>query len=141
MKKSTKTFADTAFSVGKAAEDRYYGEKTRLLLLLSLWLLLLCYHYGYCCCYLLHNYCLKTFRDLNLYDIKIVSTKWGNCPMDQLNLENEFHIWIDTNTVTSVDREIDIYVQVVGVLVLLVQVQAVVVLVVVLVLVLVIYSH
>jgi hypothetical protein len=55
---------------------------------------------------------LKSFKDLDLYDIKIVSTKWGNCPMDQLNPENEFHKWINSNTVTSIDREVDVYVQV-----------------------------
>ena len=26
---------------------------------------------------------LKSFKDLDLYDIKVVSTKWGNCPLDQ----------------------------------------------------------
>lgn len=55
---------------------------------------------------------LKSFKDLDLYDIKIVSTRWGNCPMDQLNPTDEFHNWIDSNTVTSVDREVDIFVQV-----------------------------
>ena len=55
---------------------------------------------------------LKSFKDLDLYDIKIVSTRWGNCPMDQLNPDNEFHQWIVSNSITSVDREIDVYVQV-----------------------------
>jgi glycosyltransferase involved in cell wall biosynthesis len=55
---------------------------------------------------------LKSFKDLDLYDIKVISTKWGNCPMDQLNPDNEFHKWINTHTVSSLDREVDIYVQV-----------------------------
>lgn len=55
---------------------------------------------------------LKSFKDLDLYDIKVVSTRWGNCPMDQLNPENEFHKWIIENTTTSVEREVDIFVQV-----------------------------
>lgn len=55
---------------------------------------------------------LKAFRELDLYDIKVVSTRWGNTPMDQLNPNDEFHRWILENIVVQVNREIDVYVQV-----------------------------
>jgi len=55
---------------------------------------------------------LLAFRALDLYDIKIVSTRWGNTPMDQLNPNDEYHRWILENIVTQVNREVDVYVQV-----------------------------
>lgn len=55
---------------------------------------------------------LKSFRDLNYYDIKIVSTRWGSTPMDQLNPEIEFDKWIIDNIVTEITQQPDVYVQV-----------------------------
>lgn len=55
---------------------------------------------------------LKSFRDLNYYDIKIVSTRWGSTPMDQLNPEIEFDKWIIDNIVTEITQQADVYVQV-----------------------------
>lgn len=55
---------------------------------------------------------LKSFRDLNYYDIKIVSTRWGSTPMDQLNPEIEFDKWILDNIVTEITQQADVYVQV-----------------------------
>ena len=55
---------------------------------------------------------LKSFKDLNYYDIKIVSTKWGATPMDQLNPEIEFDKWIIDNIVTQITQKPDVYVQV-----------------------------
>jgi glycosyltransferase involved in cell wall biosynthesis len=54
---------------------------------------------------------LKSFRDLNLYDIKIISTRWGVTPMDQLNPQNEFHNWIINNIVPTPPPNTDIFVQ------------------------------
>jgi len=54
---------------------------------------------------------LKSFRDLNYYDIKIVSTRWGSTPMDQLNPNNEFDNWVLNNLVTEINIQPDIYVQ------------------------------
>ncbi len=54
---------------------------------------------------------LKSFRDLDYYDIKIVSTKWGATPMDQLDPTNEFDKWIIENIVTQISQQPDVYVQ------------------------------
>jgi glycosyltransferase involved in cell wall biosynthesis len=54
---------------------------------------------------------LKAFRELDLYNIKIVSTRWGVTPMDQLDPQNEFHNWILNNIVPSPPPNIDVYVQ------------------------------
>jgi len=54
---------------------------------------------------------LKSFRDLDYYDIKIVSTRWGATPMDQLNPNDEFHKWILDNIVGEINIQPDVYVQ------------------------------
>lgn len=54
---------------------------------------------------------LKSFRDLNYYDIKIVSTRWGSTPMDQLNPDNEFDKWVIDSIVTQITQQPDVYVQ------------------------------
>ena len=54
---------------------------------------------------------LKSFRDLDYYDIKIVSTKWGATPMDQLDPTNEFDKWVIENIVTQISKQPDVYVQ------------------------------
>lgn len=54
---------------------------------------------------------LKSFKDLNYYDIKIVSTRWGSTPMDQLNPDNEFDNWVINNIVTQITQQPDVYVQ------------------------------
>ena len=54
---------------------------------------------------------LKSFKDLDYYDVKIVSTRWGNTPMDQLNPNDEFHQWILNNIVTEIHQQPDVYVQ------------------------------
>jgi glycosyltransferase involved in cell wall biosynthesis len=54
---------------------------------------------------------LKSFKDLNYYDIKIVSTRWGSTPMDQLNPNDEFHKWVLDNIVTQITQQPDVYVQ------------------------------
>lgn len=54
---------------------------------------------------------LKSFKDLGYYDIKIVSTRWGNTPMDQLNPGVEFDKWVIDNIVTEIHQQPDVYVQ------------------------------
>lgn len=54
---------------------------------------------------------LKSFRDLDYYDIKIVSTRWGATPMDQLNPNDEFHKWILDSIVSEINIQPDVYVQ------------------------------
>jgi glycosyltransferase involved in cell wall biosynthesis len=54
---------------------------------------------------------LFSLRELNIYDIKIVSTRWGNTPMDQLNPENEFDKWAIDNIVSEIHQQPDVYIQ------------------------------
>lgn len=54
---------------------------------------------------------LYSLKEMNLYDIKIVSTRWGNTPMDQLNPEKEFDKWILDNVVTEIHQQPDVYMQ------------------------------
>jgi glycosyltransferase involved in cell wall biosynthesis len=55
---------------------------------------------------------LKSLFELDKYEIKVVPTRWGMTPQDQLDPTNEFHQKILANCVTKVDREIDIFVQI-----------------------------
>lgn len=56
---------------------------------------------------------LKSLYDLDLYDIKIDSSDWGNTPMNVLDPKNNlFHLWIEENIITSLDETPDIYIQV-----------------------------
>jgi glycosyltransferase involved in cell wall biosynthesis len=55
---------------------------------------------------------LYSLYKLDKFDIKIISTRWGNTPMDALNYSNEFHNWIVNNIVTNVNEKPDIYMQV-----------------------------
>lgn len=54
---------------------------------------------------------LKSFRDLDLYNIKVISTRWGVTPMDQLTQENEFHNWILNNIIPTPPPNTDVFVQ------------------------------
>ena len=55
---------------------------------------------------------LKSLFKLDKYDVKIVPTRWGNTPQDQINPQTEFGQKILQNVVTKVDREIDIFIQI-----------------------------
>ena len=55
---------------------------------------------------------LKSLFELDKYDVKIVPTRWGNTPQDQINPQTEFGKKLLENIVTKVDREIDIFIQV-----------------------------
>ena len=55
---------------------------------------------------------LKSLFDLDRYDIKIVPTRWGNTPQDQINPQTEFGQNILKNIVTQLDRQPDIFIQV-----------------------------
>jgi len=55
---------------------------------------------------------LKSFYDLNLFDIKIDSSLWGVTPLTALENTNKFHNWINSNIVNQIERSPDIYVQV-----------------------------
>jgi glycosyltransferase involved in cell wall biosynthesis len=49
---------------------------------------------------------------LDKFDIKIISTRWGNTPMDALNYDNEFHKWVIENIIPGIQQKPDIYIQV-----------------------------
>ena len=55
---------------------------------------------------------LKSLFELDRYDIKIVPTRWGNTPQDQLDPSSEFGQKIIQNITTQVDRQPDIYIQI-----------------------------
>ena len=55
---------------------------------------------------------LKSLFELDRYDIKIVPTRWGNTPQDQLDPSSEFGQKIIQNIVTQLDRQPDIYIQI-----------------------------
>ena len=55
---------------------------------------------------------LKSLFELDRYDIKIVPTRWGNTPQDQLDPSSEFGQNIIQNIVTQLDRQPDIYIQI-----------------------------
>ena len=61
---------------------------------------------------------LRSLRDLDKFDIQIVSQKWGNTPMNALDENNEFHQWIESSMANFVDgrlqlpKQPDVWVQV-----------------------------
>jgi hypothetical protein len=55
---------------------------------------------------------LKSFRDMDLFDIKIDSCNWGATPKTALNKDDEYHKWILDNINDKFNTKPDIYVQV-----------------------------
>jgi glycosyltransferase involved in cell wall biosynthesis len=55
---------------------------------------------------------LKSLFELDKYDVKVVPTRWGNTPQDQINPQTEFGQKILQNIVTKLDIQPDIYIQV-----------------------------
>jgi glycosyltransferase involved in cell wall biosynthesis len=55
---------------------------------------------------------LKSLFDLDRYDIKVVPTRWGNTPQDQIDPQSEFGQNILQNIVTQLDRQPDIFIQI-----------------------------
>ena len=55
---------------------------------------------------------LHSLYKLDKFDIKIVSLRWGQTPMDALNYDNEFHKWVIENIIPTVQQKPDIFVQV-----------------------------
>lgn len=55
---------------------------------------------------------LKSLYDLDKFEIKVISTRWGNTPMDALNYDNPFHKWVVDNIIQKVEQKPDIYIQV-----------------------------
>jgi hypothetical protein len=55
---------------------------------------------------------LHSLYKLNKFDIKIISTRWGDTPMDALNYDNEFHKWVIDNILPQLNEKPDVYMQV-----------------------------
>lgn len=55
---------------------------------------------------------LKSLFELDKYDVKVVPTRWGNTPQDQINPQTEFGQKILQSIVTQLDRQPDIFIQV-----------------------------
>lgn len=55
---------------------------------------------------------LWALREMNLFDIKIDSCLWGATPMTALDMNNEFHQWIENNIVTELNNVPELYIQV-----------------------------
>jgi len=55
---------------------------------------------------------LHSLYKLDKFEIKVISTRWGNTPMDSLNYDNPFHKWIVDNIIPRIDQKPDIYIQV-----------------------------
>jgi glycosyltransferase involved in cell wall biosynthesis len=55
---------------------------------------------------------LHSLYKLDKFEIKVISTRWGNTPMDALNYDNEFQKWIVDNIIPGIQQKPDIYIQV-----------------------------
>jgi glycosyltransferase involved in cell wall biosynthesis len=55
---------------------------------------------------------LHSLYKLDKFEIKVISTRWGQTPMDSLNYDNEFHKWVIDNMISKPEQKPDIYVQV-----------------------------
>jgi len=55
---------------------------------------------------------LKSLFELDKYDVKVVPTRWGNTPQDQIDPTTEFGQKILSNIVTQLNRQPDIFIQV-----------------------------
>ena len=55
---------------------------------------------------------LKSLFDLDKYDVKVVPTRWGTTPQDQIDPTTEFGQKILSNIVTQLDKKPDVFIQV-----------------------------
>ena len=55
---------------------------------------------------------LHSLYKLDKFEIKVISTRWGNTPMDSLNYDNPFHKWVVDSIIPKIEQKPDIYIQV-----------------------------
>jgi len=55
---------------------------------------------------------LHSLYKLDKFEIKVISTRWGQTPMDALNYDKPFHKWIVDNMIPGIQQKPDIYIQV-----------------------------
>ena len=55
---------------------------------------------------------LQSLFDLDKYDVKVVPTRWGTTPQNQLDGVSEFSKKVLSSVITTLDKEPDVYIQV-----------------------------
>lgn len=56
---------------------------------------------------------VRSLRDLDKYDIKIISQRWGSTPMNALSPNDEFHMWMLQRMISpKLEKRPDIWIQV-----------------------------
>ena len=55
---------------------------------------------------------LQSLYKLDKFEIKVISTRWGQTPMDALNYDNEFHKWILDSMIGKIEEKPDVYMHV-----------------------------
>ena len=55
---------------------------------------------------------LHSLYKLDKFEIKVISTRWGQTPMDALNYDKPFHKWVVDNIIPGIQQKPDIYIQV-----------------------------
>lgn len=55
---------------------------------------------------------LKSLFELDKYDVKVVPTRWGTTPQNELDENTEFNKRVLNSIITSLDRQPDVYIQV-----------------------------
>jgi hypothetical protein len=55
---------------------------------------------------------LRSLKKMDKYDIKIIPTRWGTTPQDQLVVGNDFDEWVLSKIVSTLTQRPDIYMQV-----------------------------
>jgi hypothetical protein len=55
---------------------------------------------------------LKSLFEMDKFDIKIIPTRWGSTPQNQLNPNDEFHQKILSNITVQLTQQPEVYVQV-----------------------------
>lgn len=55
---------------------------------------------------------LQSLFDLDKYDVKVIPTRWGNTPQNQIDATTEFGQKVLNNIITNLDKQPDVYVQV-----------------------------
>ncbi len=55
---------------------------------------------------------LHSLYELDKFEIKVISTRWGSTPMDALNYDRPFHKWIVDSIIPNIQQKPDIYIQV-----------------------------
>jgi glycosyltransferase involved in cell wall biosynthesis len=55
---------------------------------------------------------LHSLYKLDKFEIKVISTRWGQTPMDALNYDNEFHKWVVDRIIPQITDKPDVYIQI-----------------------------